>query len=274
MPAVYMNNSKSKIKVRADKLLVIQGLAENRNKAKALIMAGLVKASGKKVEKAGDFIDRDTNLSLKQTIPYVGRGGLKLEKDLDAFELDIKGWTVLDLGASTGGFTDCLLQKGAEKIYALDVDTRQMDWRLRNDPRVILINKNARYIEREDFDSRIQLVTMDLSFISILKVFPSVMNVATKAEIISLIKPQFEAGRSQVGKNGVIRDPYVHEEVLNRVVEKILKLGFKVHGLTESPVRGQKGNREFFALCSDKESDINLDKLKKLIKEAVWNEKD
>jgi 23S rRNA (cytidine1920-2'-O)/16S rRNA (cytidine1409-2'-O)-methyltransferase len=274
MPAVYMNNSKSKIKVRADKLLVIQGLAENRNKAKALIMAGLVKASGKKVEKAGDFIDRDTNLSLKQTIPYVGRGGLKLEKALDAFELDIKGWTVLDLGASTGGFTDCLLQKGAEKIYALDVDTRQMDWRLRNDPRVILINKNARYIEREDFDSRIQLVTMDLSFISILKVFPSVMNVATKAEIISLIKPQFEAGRSQVGKNGVIRDPYVHEEVLNRVVEKILKLGFKVHGLTESPVRGQKGNREFFALCSDKESDINLDKLKKLIKEAVWNEKD
>ncbi len=274
MSSVIMNNPKSKTKERADKLLVDQGLAKNRNKAKALIMAGLVRASGKKVQKAGDYIDKDTGLSIKKTIPYVGRGGLKLEKALDKFELDIKGWTALDLGASIGGFTDCLLQKGAERIYAVDVDTRQVDWKLRNDPRVILINKNARYLEKGDFDREIQLVTMDLSFISILKVLPAVQDLLTKGKIILLVKPQFEAGRGQVGKNGVVKEPHIHERVLNRIVEQVLKLGLKVQGLIESPIKGQKGNREFFVLCSDNGNNISPDKLKRLIKEAVWNEKD
>ncbi|MFW6123914.1 MAG: TlyA family RNA methyltransferase [Acidobacteriota bacterium] len=261
------------MKERADKLLVDQGLAKNRNKAKALIMAGLVRASGKKVEKPGDFIDRRTHLTLKETFPYVGRGGLKLEKALDEFELDVRGWTVLDLGASTGGFTDCLLQRGAQMIYAVDVDTRQMDWKLRNDPQVILINKNARYLEKKDFDRDIQLVTMDLSFISILKVLPTVQKLITRGKIVSLVKPQFEAGRNQVGKNGIIKDSHIHEKILTSIVERILELGFKVQDLTESPVKGQKGNREFFILCSVIGRSASSDKLKILIKEAVWNEK-
>jgi len=188
--------------------------------------------------------------------------------------LDIKGWTALDLGASIGGFTDCLLQKGAERIYAVDVDTRQIDWKLRNDPRVILINKNARYLEKGDFDREIQLVTMDLSFISILKVLPAVQDLLTKSKIILLVKPQFEAGRGQVGKNGVVKDFHIHERVLNRIVEQVLKLGLKVQGFIESPIKGQKGNREFFVLCCDNGNNIGPEKLKRLIKEAVWYEKD
>lgn len=261
------------MKERADKLLVDQGLAENRSKAKALIMAGLVKASGKKVRKAGDFIQKSISLSLENTTPYVGRGGLKLEKALNEFEIDLKGKTVIDLGASTGGFVDCMLQRGAIKIYAIDVDTRQIDWKLRNDSRVILISKNARYLKKDDFDENIQLVTMDLSFISILKVLPAVQDVLTKGKIICLVKPQFEAGREQVGRNGVIKDYNVHQEVLEQIVEKILEMGLKVQGLTESPIKGQKGNREFFILCSVKGENINTKGLKIWIKEAVWNEK-
>jgi 23S rRNA (cytidine1920-2'-O)/16S rRNA (cytidine1409-2'-O)-methyltransferase len=262
------------MKKRADRLLVEQGLAENRSKAKALIMAGLVKASGKKVDKSGDLIDESLSLSLEKTLPYVGRGGLKLEKALDEFEIQVKGKTALDLGASTGGFTDCLLQRGAHKVYAVDVDTRQMDWKLRNDPRVILINKNARYLERGDFDTQIQLVTMDLSFISILKVFPAVQNILNEGEIICLVKPQFEAGRDQIGKNGVIKDRCVHEQVLGRITEKIFQMGIKILDLTESPVKGQKGNKEFFIFCSVKGEALSPYNLNRLIKEAVWNERD
>jgi 23S rRNA (cytidine1920-2'-O)/16S rRNA (cytidine1409-2'-O)-methyltransferase len=269
-----MNTADWNIKKRADKLLVEKGLAKNRNKAKALIMAGLVKASGKKVEKPGDFIDSHTHLSLEKTFPYVGRGGLKLEKALDEFKVDVRGWAVLDLGASTGGFTDCLLQRGAERVYAVDVDTRQIDWKLRNDPKVVLINKNARYLEKEDFDRDIQLVTMDLSFISILKVLPAVQNVLTQGKIISLVKPQFEAERDRLGKKGVIKDSQVHEKVLNRIVEQVLKMGLKIQNLIESPIKGQKGNREFFILCSVTGEKVSPNKLKTLIKEAVWNEKD
>jgi 23S rRNA (cytidine1920-2'-O)/16S rRNA (cytidine1409-2'-O)-methyltransferase len=262
------------MKERADKLLVDRGLAESRNKARALIMAGLVKASGKKVMKAGDFIDKSMDLSLTQKPAYVGRGGIKLEKALDEFRIDVKGITAADLGASTGGFIDCLLQRGAQKIYAVDVDTRQIDWKLRNDPRVVLIQKNARFLEKGDFDGEIQLVTMDLSFISVLKVLPAVRSILRGGEIISLIKPQFEAGRSNVGRNGVIKDPNIHEDVLNRVVGQVLDLGIDVLNVTESPVKGQKGNREFFILCSVKRKGLDLEKLKTLIKEAIWNEKD
>ncbi len=262
------------MKERADKLLVDRGLAESRNKARALIMAGLVRASGEKIKKAGDFIDKSMDLSLDQKPVYVGRGGIKLEKALDEFKIDARGITAADLGASTGGFTDCLLQRGAQKVFAVDVDTRQIDWKLRNDPRVMLIQKNARFLETEDFDEEIQLVTMDLSFISVLKVLPAVRNILRRGEVISLIKPQFEAGRSQVGKNGVIKDPNIHEDVLNRIVGEVLDLGLDVRNVTGSPVKGQKGNREFFILCSVTGKDPDLKKLKTLIKEAVWNEKD
>jgi 23S rRNA (cytidine1920-2'-O)/16S rRNA (cytidine1409-2'-O)-methyltransferase len=262
------------MKDRADKLLVDKGLAESRNKAKALIMAGLVKASGKRVKKAGDFIAKSADLTLDQKPAYVGRGGIKLEKALDEFKIDVRGISAADIGASTGGFTDCLLQRGAQKVYAVDVDTRQIDWKLRNDPRVMLIQKNARFLEKDDLDEEIQLVTMDLSFISVLKVLPAVRNILRRGEVISLIKPQFEAGRSQVGKNGIIKNPSIHEEVLDRVVGQIIELGLEVLNVTESPVKGQKGNREFFLLCSVTGKGPGLKKLTKLIKEAIWNEKD
>jgi len=262
------------MKERADKLLVDRGLAESRNKARALIMAGLVKASGKRVNKAGDFIDKSTDLFLAQKPAYVGRGGIKLEKALDEFRVDVKGIIAADLGASTGGFTDCLLQREAQRVYAVDVDTRQIDWKLRNDPRVVLVQKNARFLEKEDFDEEIQLVTMDLSFISVLKVLPAVRNILRGGEVISLIKPQFEAGRSKVGRNGVIKDPNIHEDVLDRIVGQVLDLGLEVLNVTGSPVKGQKGNREFFILCSVKRKGSDLRTLKTLIKEAVWNEKD
>ncbi len=261
------------MKERADKLLVDKGFVKNRTKAKALIMAGLVRASGKRVEKPGDFIDRETDFFVERTLPYVGRGGFKLEKALDEFGLDVRGMTVADLGASTGGFTDCMLQRGAKRIYAVDVDTRQIEWKLRNDPRVILIRKNARYLKKSDFKEEIQLVTMDLSFISILKVLPAVQNILNKGKIISLIKPQFEAEKNLVGKNGIIKDSNVHEEVLNRTAEQVLKLGLKVQGLIESPVRGQKGNREFFLLCSVSGDGLSSQELRIMIKEAVWNER-
>jgi len=262
------------MKERADKLLVDQGLAKNRSKAKALIMAGLVTASGKKVEKPGDFIDKTMDISVEKPFPYVGRGGLKLEKALDEFEIDLKGKIVADLGASIGGFTDCMLKRGAQKIYAVDVDTRQIDWKLRNDPRVILVKKNARYLEKNDFNEEIQLMTMDLSFISILKVLPAVRDVLNKGEVIALVKPQFEAGRDKVGRNGIIGDSCIHQEVLNCIVEQVQKLGLKIQDLIESPIKGQKGNREFFILCSVNQKSISDQKIKTLIKEAVWNEKD
>jgi len=262
-----------RMKKRADKLLVDQGLAKDWTQAKALIMAGLVEASGVRVEKPGELMDHHTRLSLKETLSYVGRGGLKLEKALDRFKVEPKGWTVLDIGASTGGFTDCLLQRGSRRVYAVDVDTRQVDWKLRNDPKVVLINKNARYLNKEDFDQEIRLVTMDLSFISILKVLPAIKNVATKAKVISLVKPQFEAGRDQVGKKGVIRDSNVHEKVLERIVEQVQRMGLGIQDITESPIKGQKGNKEFFILCSVNEKGVRPKKLKIMIKEAVWNEK-
>ncbi|MBD3414032.1 MAG: TlyA family rRNA (cytidine-2'-O)-methyltransferase [Candidatus Aminicenantes bacterium] len=260
------------MKERADKLLVEQGLVQNRSKAKALIMAGLVRADGKKVEKPGDFINKKLTLAVEQTLSYVGRGGLKLEKALDEFEVDVRGMTVADLGASVGGFVDCVLQRGAQRVYAVDVDTRQVDWNLRNNPKVILIDKNARYLEQSDFDAEIDLVTMDLSFISILKVLPAVKEFIKKGHIICLVKPQFEAGKKQVGKTGIIKEYHVHEEVLEKIAEGVLGLGIQIQDLTESPIKGQKGNREFFFLCSLYIEGLSTQELTIRIKETVWNE--
>jgi 23S rRNA (cytidine1920-2'-O)/16S rRNA (cytidine1409-2'-O)-methyltransferase len=261
------------MKERADILLVDQGLAKNRSKAKALIMAGLVKASGKKVNKPGDFIDIHLTLSLEQQLPFVGRGGLKLEKALDEFKVNVQGITAADLGSSVGGFVDCLLQKGARRVYAVDVDTRQIDWNLRKNPKLILIQKNARHLNKDDFDTEIQLVTMDLSFISVLKVLPAVRDVMSKGPIICLVKPQFEAGKEQVGKNGVIKDPSVHQKVLDHITREVLKTGINVLNLIESPIKGQKGNREFFIHCSVSHKGVSFQELQIRIKEAVWNAK-
>jgi 23S rRNA (cytidine1920-2'-O)/16S rRNA (cytidine1409-2'-O)-methyltransferase len=260
-------------KERADKVLASRGLVESQQKAQALIMAGLIFSGEQRIEKPGQMIAVDQELSLKEKIPYVGRGGLKLEEALEAFGITVLDKVAADLGASTGGFTDCLLQKGAKMVYAVDVDTSQIDWRLREDSRVVCIEKNARYLKKDDFAHTPDIITADLSFISVLKVLPAVKEFLGDGPLLSLIKPQFEAEKGQVGKKGIVRDPAIHEEVLSRTTEEALKLGFVTRGLIKSSVRGQKGNREFFVYWSLTEEPLIPDEVQRLIKEAVWNEK-
>ncbi|MFQ6038221.1 MAG: TlyA family RNA methyltransferase [Candidatus Aminicenantales bacterium] len=255
-------------------MIVERGLAESREKAQALIMAGVVYVAGERVEKPGQRVRVDQDILITERMPYVSRGGLKLEGALEAFSVSVEQRVAADLGVSTGGFTDCLLQRAARKVYAVDVDTRQVDWRLRKDPRVVLIEKNARYLTREDFDESPEVVTVDLSFISVLKVLPAVRMFLEDGDVVALIKPQFEAGRRRVGKKGVVKDPSVHQDVLERVIEQAEKLGFRMRGLVRSPIRGQKGNREFFLLWSLKGPSLPLEKREQSLKEAVWNEKD
>ncbi|MGD8536475.1 MAG: TlyA family RNA methyltransferase [Candidatus Aminicenantes bacterium] len=260
-------------KERADKVLASRGLAESRQKAQALIMAGLVFSGEQRIEKPGQMIATDQELFLKEQIPYVGRGGLKLEEALVAFGITVQDKVAVDLGASTGGFTDCLLQKGAKMVYAVDVDTSQIDWRLREDSRVVCIEKNARYLKKDDFAHTPDIVTADLSFISVLKVLPAVKEFLGDGLFLSLIKPQFEAGKGQVGKKGIVRDPAIHEVVLSQTTDEALKLGFMTRGLIKSSVRGQKGNREFFVHWSLTGEPLTSDEVQRLIKEAVGNEK-
>lgn len=238
-------------KIRADLLLVERGLAESQAKAQALIMAGLVSSADRRVEKAGDLVAADAPLSCEPASPYVGRGGLKLAEALDAFGVSPAGLTCADIGASTGGFTDCLLQRGAARVFAVDVSIRQMDDRLRRDPRVVPIEKNARNIKPDDFGAPVDLVVMDVSFISILKILPALAGVLDgagegKGLLLSLIKPQFEAARENVGKRGVVRDPAVHRDVLMRIAAGARAEGFEMTGLVRLRIRGQKGNIEFF----------------------------
>ncbi|NOR15933.1 MAG: TlyA family rRNA (cytidine-2'-O)-methyltransferase [Candidatus Aminicenantes bacterium] len=262
------------MKERADRLMVAQGLAESRQKAQALIMAGLVYSKDQKIDKPGQLLKEDQSLDLKETLPYVSRGGLKLAAALEGFRLSVTDKVAVDLGASTGGFTDCLLQRGACKVYAVDVDTRQLDWGLRQDPRVVLIQKNARYLQKEDIPEKIQFITLDLSFISVLKVLPAVSSLLGSGDLVSLIKPQFEVGKGQVGKKGVIRDLRQHEEVLQQVIQGAQALGFIAGGILRSPIKGQKGNREFFILWSLQAEAMDGERLSHLIKETVWNEND
>jgi 23S rRNA (cytidine1920-2'-O)/16S rRNA (cytidine1409-2'-O)-methyltransferase len=267
------NNSMVK-KERADRLVFGRGLAESREKAQALIMAGLVSAGGRRVEKPGEFLDAAVPLSVEKGIPYAGRGGLKLAEALEAFALRVEGRVAADLGASTGGFTDCLLQRGVRAVYAVDVSTDQLDWRLRHDPRVRPLEKNARYLEAEDFPERPDLVTIDLSFISVLKVLPAVRQFLTGGDVICLLKPQFEVGRGQVGKRGVVRNPVQHAEVLAGLLEKAQELGFGVRGLHGCRVRGQKGNREFFVHWTPAGPFLPSEKVRELVREVVYGEKD
>jgi 23S rRNA (cytidine1920-2'-O)/16S rRNA (cytidine1409-2'-O)-methyltransferase len=232
------------MKERVDKLLVSRGLAPSREKAQALIMAGLVVSGNRTVLKPGDLIKDGAEITLKGRLPFVGRGGLKLAEALDRFGLNVEGMTAVDIGSSTGGFTDCLLQRGARKVYAVDVDTKQLDSRLRGDPRVVCIEKNARYIEAKDGS------------------WP----------LLALIKPQFEAGRPEVGKKGIVRDPAVHESVLNRVAAGARECGFGLRGLMRCSTRGQKGNVEFFGFWVKGGADRPADSVAGWIKEAVSHE--
>ena len=258
---------------RADLLLVERGLAESRERAQALIMEGLVYSSSGRVLKPGSPVSAETHLEVRGTLPYVGRGGIKLAHALDRFGLDVAGMVALDVGASTGGFTDCLLQRGARNVIALDVGHGQLDYRLRVDPRVLVLDRiNARYpfslpaLEAgetgagetgappisADRCEKVGLGLIDVSFISATKVVPSVaQHVREDGFLVVLVKPQFEARRGEVGRGGVVKDPAVHAEVLGRFIVWALGAGFRLRDLVPSPILGDAGNREFFLLLQE-----------------------
>jgi len=234
-------------RIRLDQLVLDRGLAPSRERAKAVVLAGLVSVNGEVVAKAGTLVDATAEIALRAPDhPYVGRGGLKLAHALDTFGIAVEGREALDIGASTGGFTDVLLQRGAVRVVALDVGHGQLDWRLRNDRRVVVIEHfNARRLTLADLPGPADIVVIDVSFISLRQILPAVATVVREgADIVALVKPQFEAGRDEVGK-GVIRDPEVHERVLVEVTAAGAEVGLRRVGSTPSPITGQKGNVEF-----------------------------
>lgn len=243
----------AKGKERLDVLLVQQGLFPSREKAKAAIMEGIIFANGQRADKPGTDFPETTVFEIKgNTLPYVSRGGLKLEKALKVFPIDLAQCVLADLGASTGGFTDCALQNGAQRVYAIDVGYGQLDWKLRTDPRVVSMERvNARYLTAEKLPEKMDWVVSDLAFISVTKVFPAMRAILKQeGQVLSLIKPQFEAGREHVGKKGVVRDPEVHAQVLWMVLGQAENHGFTVRGLDFSPIRGPEGNIEYLAWLS------------------------
>ena len=234
---------------RLDKLLVDRGLVKSRERAKALIMEGKVVVGGVVVSKAGSMVDAGGALVLKEReMPYVGRGGLKLEAALRHFNIDPRGMVAMDVGCSTGGFTDCLLKNNARKVYAIDVGYGQFDWTLRHDARIVLLEKtNIRYLEREAVPEVIDLAVIDVSFVSLMKVLPKVAEfLVPGGKVLALIKPQFEVGKGMVGKGGVVRDEMKRLSAVEGVSEEAVALGYTALGVYESPVRGQKGNIEYF----------------------------
>ena len=239
-----------KIKKRLDVLLVEKGYADSRTKAQAIIMSGLVYVDGQKADKPGISYEESVALEVRSGgCPYVSRGGLKLEKALRDFGVDPTGYVCSDSGASTGGFTDCLLQQGAKKVFAIDVGYGQLDWKIRSDPRVVVMERtNVRYVTPEDLGEPLDLSVIDVSFISLAIVLPVIKTfLKPSGQVLCLIKPQFEAGKEKVGKKGVVRDPAVHLEVLDNFVALTEKIGFEILGLTFSPVKGPEGNIEFLA---------------------------
>ncbi|MDF1507565.1 TlyA family RNA methyltransferase [Robertmurraya sp. DFI.2.37] len=236
-------------KERIDVLLVERGLVETREKAKRAIMAGLVYSNEERLDKPGEKISIESPLTVKgNVLPYVSRGGLKLEKALKEFDLNIEGKILLDIGASTGGFTDCALQNGAKMSYALDVGYNQLAWKLRQDERVVVMERtNFRYVTPADLSAELpNFASIDVSFISLKLIFPVLKTLLVPgSDIVALIKPQFEAGREQVGKKGIVRDPNVHEEVLEKMIDFVLKEGYDVKNLSYSPITGGDGNIEF-----------------------------
>jgi 23S rRNA (cytidine1920-2'-O)/16S rRNA (cytidine1409-2'-O)-methyltransferase len=241
-------------KKRLDLVLVERGLVDSRQQAQRLIMAGQVMVDGRVVDKPGTPVSGEADITLKATLPYVSRGGLKLEAALDRFAIEVTGVIAADVGASTGGFTDCLLQRGASKVYAIDVGYGQLAWRLRQDPRVVVMERvNVRYLE--GLPEPVDLATVDVSFISLELVLPAVIGfLRPHGDIVALIKPQFEAGRKQVGKGGVVKDPAVHRAVLRKVLLWADGHGLAARGLMASPLKGPAGNVEFLAYLVHQES--------------------
>ncbi|MEA2015061.1 MAG: TlyA family RNA methyltransferase [Thermodesulfobacteriota bacterium] len=253
-----MKPETQKSKIRLDRLLVDRGIAVTREKAKALIMSGLVVVEEERIDKAGTFVRHDAWIRIKGGgNPYVSRGGLKLKGALLFFDVDAKDIVAMDIGASTGGFTDCLIQEGAKKVYAIDVGYGQIDWKLRTDSRVILFEKtNFRYFSGDGIEDKIDMAVIDVSFISLKLILPVAFNLTGEdATIIALIKPQFEAGRDEAGK-GVIRDPMIHIRVVEEIVSFSEKLGLKTVNTCESPITGPAGNKEFFLYARKSDTEM------------------
>ena len=265
------------MKERLDKLLVERGLFTTREKAKRAILAGLVKVDDKCLDKPGARVEDNVEIERENTLAYVSRGGLKLEKALEEFKIGVENKVALDVGASTGGFTDCLLSRGAKRVYALDVGYGQLDWKLRNDPRVKNLERiNIRYFQKEDLEEKVDLLTIDVSFISLEKVFPAAVNLLKESgEIIALIKPQFEAERKET-KKGVVRDPQVHESVICKVIRAARKEDLLVRDLTASPLRGPAGNIEYFIHLTKKGKELEdtEERMKKIIEQAWRGDKE
>lgn len=251
-------------KTRLDVLLTEQGLQESRQKAQATIMSGLVFVNGQRVDKPGTAIPNDAKIEIRgNTLKYVSRGGLKLEKAMAEFPIELNGCICGDIGASTGGFTDCMLQNGASKVYSVDVGYGQLAWKLREDPRVVCMERtNARYLTPEQIPDPLDFASVDVSFISLKLIFPALYGLLRQGgEIACLIKPQFEAGREKVGKKGVVRDPAVHQEVLEHFLTHAKENHFTVLGITYSPIRGPEGNIEYLGYlkkCDEPDGSFDL----------------
>jgi len=262
-------------KERLDVLLVDRGFFQSREKAKASIMAGVVYVNGEKIDKPGTKFDENADIEVKENpIPYVSRGGLKIEKAIEYFKIDMNGKTALDVGASTGGFTDCMLKKGASKVVAIDVGYGQLAWELRQDERVICMERtNIRYVKPEDIGFVADFASIDVSFISLKKVLPVVRELLKDdGEIVCLVKPQFEAGREKVGKHGVVREPQIHMEVVEDIASFVLENGFSIKGVTYSPVKGPEGNIEYLLYLSKRIEPGNAvdwaDEIAKVVEES------
>ncbi|BEP29001.1 TlyA family RNA methyltransferase [Helicovermis profundi] len=260
-------------KIRLDVLLVDKGYFESREKAKRAIMSGIIYIENMKFDKAGTLVKEDSIIDIRgRKLPYVSRGGLKIEKAINDFGLSINDKVCMDIGASTGGFTDCMLQNGARKVFSVDVGYGQLDWKLRNDSRVVNMERtNIRYVTNDTLGEKLDFVSIDVSFISLKLVLPVARKLLKESgDIIFLIKPQFEAGREKVKKNGVVRDIKVHKDVLLKVLTISNELGFNLKNLTYSPIKGPKGNIEFLAFCSLKDDCIAYDL--KLLIDSVTSE--
>jgi 23S rRNA (cytidine1920-2'-O)/16S rRNA (cytidine1409-2'-O)-methyltransferase len=242
-------------KVRLDQLLVARGLFPSREQARRAILAGEISVANRIADKPGEQLDEQTAVAVKPIRKYVGRGGLKLESALGYFQIDLEGKTALDIGASTGGFTDCMLQRGARKVYAVDVGYGQLDWKLRNDPRVLVLEKiNARFLTSVQVQELVDVCVIDVSFISLTLILPKALDLLKPdGVILALIKPQFELQRSDVGKGGIVRDPDLHQKAQDKIVAFVNDLGHLVVGIAPSAVKGADGNQEFFA-CIRKRS--------------------
>lgn len=261
-------------KERLDVLLVEKGICTSRERAKTSIMAGLVYVDGQKVDKVGEKVSVEADIVYKgEKMPYVSRGGFKLEKAMKEFNIDLTDTVCMDIGASTGGFTDCMLQNNAKKVFSVDVGYGQFAWKLRTDERVVCMERtNIRYVTPEDIGVPLDFASIDVSFISLKTIMPAVKNLlGDKGEVVALIKPQFEAGREKVGKKGVVRDIEVHLEVVNKIVTFLIENEFNILGLSFSPIKGPEGNREYlvyFTKDKEKEGSFEMSQIDEVVKES------